>query len=80
MATFVTMTRVTIGAIVTRISNIVHKYRWELTLFIGIHLAVDAISWGVWQYAVGKGWRYLSRSNGGDGYGSKTDRVSGHDP
>ena len=44
------MTSFAIGAIGTKTSNIAYKYRWELTLFFGIPLAADTISWIVWQF------------------------------
>ena len=45
-----TIARPVCGVIVTKISDLAHKYRWELTLFIGIPLAVDAVSWALWQF------------------------------
>ena len=44
------ITNLSSEATVDRIYKASYKYRWELTLFIGIPLAVDAVSWAIWQF------------------------------
>ena len=46
------MTSILSKATIDSVANPLHKYRWELTLFIGIPLVVDVISLAVWELRV----------------------------
>ena len=46
------MTSTSNKAKIARVASPLHKYRWELTLFIGIPLVVDVISLAVWELRV----------------------------
>ena len=44
------MTSILSKATIDSVANPLHKYRWELALFIGIPLVVDVISLAVWEF------------------------------